>query len=221
MWPSCECALDMAAQLPAVLIRHQPRHRPVMCCSLLTLFTDAQSQYSWPPEDEQLLEERAIARDYRRRAQEPAAFTYGTGLNPALTSLRSRRGGENMPQRANTTPFHDDYEPPPSSDEDDDVPLQQLAVRVRRGSEGYEVKPRMTYQPVPAEMEYEERGDDAEWEAGRISEGELDDEGDRRRAGPRYRRYEPEPDSDSSADSLDSLSSLDSMDEYLEENTVL
>lgn len=58
-----------------------------------------------------------------------------------------------------------------------------------------------------------EEGDysDHSWEEGRISEGELDDEGDRKRFGPRYKRYVAEEGSESDDESMDS------MDSYLED----
>lgn len=66
-------------------------------------------------------------------------------------------------------------------------------------------------------MEGEGEGDgysDHSWEEGRISEGELDAEGDRMRRGPKYKRYVAEEDSESEG-------SMDSMDSYLEEHAVL
>lgn len=70
------------------------------------------------------------------------------------------------------------------------------AVRLRRGSEGFEVRP-VVVEPPSGE---------SEWEEGYVSEGELDEDGDRRPSGPRYRVYEREPAS-ASSDEFDSSES--------------
>lgn len=79
---------------------------------------------------------------------------------------------------------------------------EQVKVRVRRGSEGFEVR--------PANLGSSEgwEGSSEEWE--RVSEGELDEDGDRRWVGERYKRYE------AVASSSDE-GSTDSMDEYLDD----
>lgn len=122
--------------------------------------------------------------------------------------------------------------------DDEDIPLSDLArygrggggplappptaapppaVRIRRGSEGYEVRPlgfgRGRSLSVSSLVEGDDGFSDHSWEEGRISEGELDEEGDRRRVGPRYKRYVAEVESES-----ESESERDSMDSYLEEN---
>lgn len=103
------------------------------------------------------------------------------------------------------------------------------AVRIRRGSEGFEVRPRVGA-PVfggARRSAGSGRGGDESWEhvprglgkagggeqceegqeqdGGAESEWEIDDEGDRRRVGPRYRYYVREEDSESDTDA--SLSS--------------
>jgi hypothetical protein len=88
-------------------------------------------------------------------------------------------------------------------------------VRVRRGSEGFEVRPIMRGVPTPDSQSDE----DGSWEEGRISEGELDGDGDRMRRGPRYRVYDPGE--DDASESSGSDDSMDSMDDYLEENAVV
>ncbi|GAA5938503.1 DHHC family palmitoyltransferase [Sporobolomyces koalae] len=93
-----------------------------------------------------------------------------------------------------------------SEDEEDIDP--ERAVRIRRGSEGYEIKPRF-YQPQPAPSRIDDREED--WEAlereeelegdpyaeEMVSEGELDQEGNRIRRGQRYKYYVREEDSES------------------------
>lgn len=78
-------------------------------------------------------------------------------------------------------------------------------MRVRRGSEGFEVR--------PVRVGGSEGGSSEGWEQvedGRVSEGDLDEEGDRRWVGERYKRYE------AVASSSDE-GSTDSMDEYLDD----
>ena len=64
------------------------------------------------------------------------------------------------------------------------------AVRLRRGSEGLEIRP--VVRPEQSDQEWDHL-DDAY-----ASEGDLDADGDRMRAGPRYQTYEREPPSESS-----------------------
>lgn len=152
------------------------------------------------------------------------------------TELRHR----SRPIKANKSPWHDDYRPPgeegsgssSSSEESDadeeDIPLGELArlradpspaVRVRRGSEGYEVRPIGLGRPFEA---VEEEYSDHSWEEGRISEGELDGEGDRMRRGPRYKRYERAESSGSDGEAGDGeADERNSVDEFLEEHTVV
>lgn len=79
------------------------------------------------------------------------------------------------------------------------------AVRLREGSEGYEVRPTMR-----GSSQFDSVAD---WDGLVDDEGELNIEGDTVRrgdAGDRYRRYEAEMDSESSG-------SNDSMDNYLDD----
>ncbi|GAA5899320.1 hypothetical protein JCM8208_001615 [Rhodotorula glutinis] len=102
-------------------------------------------------------------------------------------------------------------------DEDEDLDPER-AVRIRRGSEGFEVRPRVVahgeddgdgWEHVPRQVERyraeqeERQREDERGEAS--SEFEVDEEGDRRRVGPRYRYYVREEDSESDSDA--SLSS--------------
>ncbi|GAA5967190.1 hypothetical protein JCM11641_000472 [Rhodosporidiobolus odoratus] len=107
------------------------------------------------------------------------------------------------------------------------------SVRIRRGSEGYEIRPRMPWtggQPPArrARGEAEDASDDGSWERiglvaalPRADEGgghgggdaeaeetewEWDEDGDRRRAGARYKYYVREEDSESDLESLVSVS---------------
>ncbi|GAA6009425.1 hypothetical protein JCM11491_003552 [Sporobolomyces phaffii] len=93
------------------------------------------------------------------------------------------------------------------TDEEDLDPHR--AVRIRRGSEGYEIRPRFfeASPPPPPPMrpggDESSNEDDDEWERiegdpyERASEGELDDEGNRVRSGARYKYYVREEDSES------------------------
>lgn len=85
------------------------------------------------------------------------------------------------------------------------------AVRIRRGSEGFEIRPRWaTAAHAEEDAEVEPRrssaseGGSESWEhvggAEEDTEWEIDDEGDRRRVGPRYRYYVREEDSESDTD---------------------
>lgn len=80
------------------------------------------------------------------------------------------------------------------------------AARVRRGSEGYEVRP-MGYVVDPPDTDQQA---DASWEDGYLG-SDVDDEGNRSRHGPRYNIYEPASESGSE----------DSMDDYLEDHGLL
>ncbi|GAA6019421.1 hypothetical protein JCM10207_001380 [Rhodosporidiobolus poonsookiae] len=119
-------------------------------------------------------------------------------------------------------------------DEGDEDLDPDRSVRIRRGSEGYEIRPRMGWGAAGpaypgegvhgAEADEASASDDDSWErlerqpgyvedAGREaeeeeeeSEWEVDDEGDRRRVGARYRYYVREEDSESDLESLRSVS---------------
>ncbi|GAA6037945.1 hypothetical protein JCM8097_009502 [Rhodosporidiobolus ruineniae] len=106
----------------------------------------------------------------------------------------------------------------------------ERAVRIRRGSEGYEIRPRLPWAgaalPPPLPLDYsrpstssddgswelagyparEEYEDEDEEEEEEASEWEVDDEGDRRRVGARYKYYVREEDSESDLESLVSVS---------------
>jgi len=128
-------------------------------------------QESWPPRD---------PTEHQNEWTQPSSpWTYeANGPNPTLvpsnTHLRSRRptptGGASA-----VPPYHPDYEPPDTDDDDDDNGerfAEYERARVRRGSEGYEVR------------SIDREGLLAEFIASRAQE-----EG-------RYRRYVPEPPSE-------------------------
>ncbi|KAI9438436.1 zf-DHHC-domain-containing protein [Lactarius psammicola] len=102
--------------------------------------------YAWPPRDP--------TEHHSEWTQPSSPWTYeNNGPNPALapsnTQLRSRRplGASAVP------PYHPDYEPPEEDDDDDDDGERYAeyerarfsrgggTAHVRRGSEGYEVRP--------------------------------------------------------------------------------
>lgn len=113
---------------------------------------------------------------------------------------------------------HDEYEDMSTGEDEDEDVDPERAVRIRRGSEGFEVRPRVVahseddgdgWEHVPRQVErYRAEQDEQELERDRgneSSEWEVDEEGDRRRVGPRYRYYVREEDSESDPDA--SLSS--------------
>jgi hypothetical protein len=111
--------------------------------------------------------------------------------------------------------------------EEDDVDPDR-SVRIRRGSEGYEIRPRAPSPPREGRSGNRVGGeypsDDSSWElAGGEAEAdgafdsqedeeepeseyEVDEEGDRRRVGARYKYYVREEDSESDLESLRSVS---------------
>ncbi|GAA5829376.1 hypothetical protein JCM11251_005026 [Rhodosporidiobolus azoricus] len=98
------------------------------------------------------------------------------------------------------------------------------SVRIRRGSEGYEIRPRMPFPPplpsqrpphgsrtTPSDGSWElaggaMEGKGEEQEDEELSEWEVDDEGDRRRVGARYKFYVREEDSESDLEEVVSVS---------------
>lgn len=86
-----------------------------------------------------------------------------------------------------------------SDRDDDDADAPPPAVRVRRGSEGYEVRPKVRAPPSTWAHELS----DSEEEDGEVG-WELDEQGDRRRTGARYNYYEPEAESSEELGSSDS-----------------
>jgi palmitoyltransferase ZDHHC6 len=177
-------------------------------------------QEIWPPKDPS-----SYADESGPQLLGESAFTYGTGLNPSLqpsntAKLRTSTRHEN---RSSYPPYHPaynqppedsesdhDYNDPPSnfsnsaatffrdtlsfggandavnSDEDEYPERTQRSVRVRRGSEGWEVKQMSREEIVQNYMR---------------SRGLEEDKLGRLSAPDRYRRYVPEPPSDSESSS--------------------
>jgi palmitoyltransferase len=98
-------------------------------------------QYSWPPRDPQWQPE--LAHD-----PQGSPFIYGDGFNPALrpsnAGSRSRgfgAGAACLAVAEEEIGGRSSPEPEYSEDDDDDLPLAYSSSRVRRGSEGWEVRP--------------------------------------------------------------------------------
>ncbi|SCV67858.1 BQ2448_5469 [Microbotryum intermedium] len=119
--------------------------------------SEEDSQYLWPPKDPYLPPSSSSSR--RDRTNDPSqAFTYGPdALNPSLLSQLHQRKRKLI--KSDRAPYEIDRSSGLSDDrallddddeeEADDIPLASLAaghtsgrVRMRRGSEGYEVRPR-------------------------------------------------------------------------------
>lgn len=206
---------------------------------LASTTSDPQAQYDWPPRDPYAATERAMARDARERSR--ARLVAAQAESPfAEEGVRRRK-----PKRAAVSPYRDDYEPPADGEgeesgettsgesdaDEEDIPLSLLArhgrrsdsppaaVRVRRGSEGYEVRP--VAFGLGGAAGVGARGASEEWEewedGGRVSEGELDEQGDRMRRGGKYKVYERESSSGSDRDS----EGRNSVDEFLADHAVM
>ncbi|GAA5841627.1 hypothetical protein JCM5353_002753 [Sporobolomyces roseus] len=217
---------------------------------------EPREQLFWPPRDE------FVKPRPRRKASRPigSPFTYGTGLNPALTGqtiespsttnlrkrttrTRERSGSASSSRSTSSSPsiLLSDYDQrKEEEDDEDDVPLGTLAarrrrdsrgtdeeeeaseemseededldpnrsVRIRRGSEGYEIRPRFVVPPPQSsfgseeeewdQIEGEGEGDEGDpYAEEMVSEGELDQDGNRTRQGQRYKYYVREEDSES------------------------
>lgn len=246
-------------------------------------------QYFWPPRDE-FVKPQPRRRKPSVKRPTGSPFTYGTGLNPALTgrnnlqeeaegggregdvselrrrttSIRRNRSSSRSSSKSGSdtssspsillSDYDDRISLPREEDEgeedSDEIPLGSLAarrqqqprrrvtsltsrhpeeeseeveeeetdedeedldpnrvVRIRRGSEGYEVRPRFFQPPPPPDARGSE--DDEEWDQlegemdegdpyadEMVSEGELDEEGNRVR-NQRYKYYVREEDSES------------------------
>lgn len=137
----------------------------------LTSHEDPREQYAWPPRDET----RQLSRSFRQPSG--PAFTYGDDLNPAL---RSRRPSDQ------------------AVTDEDDVPLATLATRVRRGSEGYEVRS-LDARARASLVDEDRRPRKPPW---MVDDGSDDD----RTA--RYRTYDPRADDDDDSASVSSFDSL-------------
>ncbi|GAA5905286.1 DHHC family palmitoyltransferase [Sporobolomyces salmoneus] len=137
----------------------------------------------------------------RRRSKEEEEDDQDSDEIP-LESLARR----NRPAPIGPTGDIEDVESETESDEDEEDLDPNRAVRIRRGSEGYEIRARFFSPPDPppsrpsSEEEWErvsgeEYGDPYADEM--VSDGELDEEGNRMRRGTRYKYYVREEDSES------------------------
>lgn len=103
---------------------------------------EAESQPQWPPEDPAVAH-LAEADDTPINLPD-TPWTYSDGsLNPELTASSSNKLRQRTPQKSRVPPYHPDYVTPSDESSDDayyaEPPSQ--AVRLRRGSEGYEIRP--------------------------------------------------------------------------------
>lgn len=133
---------------------HTLTHRQFLALTRFLLSSDTAAQYSWPPRDP--------TKDFASRGQpqlDGDPFVYGgEGLNPALMKNHTRvRRRKYVPPWENAVNSDDEVadatgsersssspEPYLSDYDSDDVPLAYHAsqsMRVRRGSEGWEVRP--------------------------------------------------------------------------------
>lgn len=151
---------------PPILVR---RVRADLSCNAPT---GTELQQAWPP--------REPTEHQYEWTQPSSPWTYEetNGLNPTLvpsnTQLRARRKPADV---SALPPYHPDYEPPDDDDDDGERYAEYERARVRRGSEGYEVRA------------IDREGLLAEFIASRAQE-----EG-------RYRRYVPEPPSEPDSES--------------------
>lgn len=236
----CPCILDLAWSK--------------LKCIFFSNSTVPSAQDTWPPRDE--FSQRRGERNERPRPRvdtDHSPFTYGTGLNPSLTSsnpsnTRKRPTASTStslarPKRHNVSPYHDNFESDSANEdeaqdighEEDVVPFGRIAarraqsralpilpklaevgeprpvVRVRQGSEGYEVRPVLAQANHDLGSSEEDDPDDSDgWdrveesEEGSDAEVEFDADGNKVQAKglQRYKVYEPEPPS-SDEDLLD------------------
>ena len=135
---------------------------------------------SWPPEDP----DREITRDKLNLPDSPWTYANGSvnpNLQPSNAQLRQSTARRRRRQELDVSPvppYHPDYQPgnAVSVDEYDSSSSMDESFRVRRGSEGYEVR------PVDREEMLQQYLKD------------LGEEPDK------YVRYIPEPDVDSDSD---------------------
>ncbi|KAI0067973.1 zf-DHHC-domain-containing protein [Artomyces pyxidatus] len=140
-------------------------------------------QESWPPRDP-----TAVPNLDHKFELPPSPWTYEDGINPDLqpSSARQRAAAKRRKGVSAVPPYHPDYEDPglddhdslQSSDEYDEYD-EERGVTMRRGSEGYEVRPVDREEILRRYIQT--RGEEA----------------------GRYRRYVPEPPSESESESDD------------------
>lgn len=157
-------------------------------------FPDPASQQDWPPQDPY---------DIPRAPAVESPWTYGDeALNPTLQPSNAYRRAQNARGRSNVPPYHPAYRPPESSwvrdDSDDerhtpstpsrhspydedysDYEMEPGGPRVRRGSEGFEVREQSREEILQRYLA--SRGEEA----------------------GRYKRYVPEPDTESEDENED------------------
>jgi palmitoyltransferase len=119
---------------------------------------DPEVQYDWPPQDPSRLPNPPPPRD-------GSAFIYGEGLNPNLRPTSGRRkqvrptrgqegtdgwasehaSGSGTSRGSSPEPYLSDYDDenwgPKTAEDAQEEQLRRLEGRVRRGSEGWEVRP--------------------------------------------------------------------------------
>ena len=147
-------------------------------CMLIDMLLDLEE--SWPPEDP----DREITRDKLNLPDSPWTYDNGSvnpNLRPSNAQLRQSTARRRRRQELDVSPvppYHPDYQPgnAVSVDEYDSSSSMDESFRVRRGSEGYEVR------PVDREEMLQQYLKD------------LGEEPDK------YVRYIPEPDVDSDTD---------------------
>ncbi|KAJ7610808.1 zf-DHHC-domain-containing protein [Roridomyces roridus] len=88
---------------------------------------------SWPPRDPAEMHDGDPDNEFTLPA---SPWTYENGsVNPDLQPRRRNNGASSLP------PFHPDYQPDGDQDDEYDERIDTSRTRVRRGSEGYEVRP--------------------------------------------------------------------------------
>lgn len=167
---------------------------------------------------------RAKVQNPSRRTRRPSTDSVRATSARTETDRTSDRDRDRRSSGTESDSISDSDEEREEEDEEDLDPNR--AVRIRRGSEGYEVKPRFVARERDEDRQVATRarsrphaatdGED-DWETFEperddegadgdpymdemVSEGELDDEGNRLRRGQRYRYYVREQDSESDTD---------------------
>jgi hypothetical protein len=101
-------------------------------------------QAQWPPADpyDNEEEEEDASNSINERLDGQSPWTYGNGLNPSLVARRPS-------SKRSVPPYHPDYQGNPDQDaewtseedgEEDNAEVIHPPPRIRRGSEGYEIR---------------------------------------------------------------------------------